>query len=256
MTNFKKLGYIRDKEDSRDFKLTFEKLEPIQTVYLYHKYKLPAIYDQGNLGSCTANSIAFLVNFDILNNFTQKKVNAFYPSRLFIYYYERLLEGTVPTDSGAQIRDGIKVLSKYGVPDEKLWPYNVDQFNVAPSQDSITQAINFEALVYQKIDNSNKQLLVNALLQGYPISFGMYVFESFMTDEVAQTGIVPYPKHNERVVGGHALAIVGYDIRWDSFIVRNSWGKDWGQEGYCRIPADYICSPGLASDFWTINLIK
>jgi C1A family cysteine protease len=253
---YRKLGYIKDKEDSRDLQLSFKKLEPIQTVYLYHKYKFPAVYDQGNLGSCTANAISFLVNFDILNKNYQKPVSAFYPSRLFIYYYERLLEGTVNSDSGAEIRDGIKVLAKYGAPKETSWPYDIEKFNIAPSEDSIKEALNFEAVIYQRIDNSNKQLLVNALLSGYPIVFGMIVFNSFMTDEVASTGIVPMPKAGEGIAGGHALAIVGYDTRWDAFIVRNSWGKEWGQGGYCRIPASYITSRGLCMDFWTVNLIK
>lgn len=253
---YRKLGRIPDKLDTRDLKLSFKKLLPIETVYLNHKYRFPAVYDQGNLGSCTANALSFLIDFDLINKNDQNKVSAFYPSRLFIYYYERVLEGTVNTDSGAEIRDGIKVLANYGVPNETSWPYDVDQFTTTPSEASVKEALNFQAVVYQSVDGTNKQLLVNTLMNGYPIAYGMTAYESFVSNAVADSGIVPMPMGREQIVGGHAIAIVGYDTRWDSFIVRNSWGSSWGQGGYFRIPAAYITDPNLCSDFWTINLIK
>lgn len=253
--NFK-FGWKPELPDQRDRKYTLEKLHPIQTVYLSKKYKMPLPYDQGDLGSCTANSIAFLIHFDLLNRNEVKIANPFLPSRLFIYYYERALEGTISTDGGAYLRDGIKAVVNNGVPSEDLWPYNINEFTSKPSSRSIIAATNFKCLEYQSLDNTNKQQLVDCLVNGFPICFGMTAYESFISDQVAASGIVPMPGMDESTIGGHAMAIVGYSIQYDSFIVRNSWGIHWGQDGYCRIPADYICSLDLCDDFWTIKKIQ
>lgn len=254
----RKMGWIPQKPDFRDLKFSVEQeeLKPIQSVYLSDKYKLPLPYDQGQLGSCTANGIGFLVHYDLLNKFSQNKTAPFMPSRLFIYYYERLSEGTVDQDAGAVIRDGIKVVNRMGVCSEDLWPYDIEQFAVEPDAKCVQSALNCEALKYKAVDNTNKQLMVNCLLQGFPIVFGMSVYESFMGHKVAATGIVPMPKATERLVGGHCMAIVGYSLQYDAFIVRNSWGTGWGQKGYCRIPAAYLCNDNYASDFWMVTLVE
>lgn len=207
-------------------------------------------------GNCTANGIGFLVHFDLLNNHSKSKGSSFQPSRLFIYYFERLAEGTVNDDAGAIIRDGIKVIANEGVCNEDAWPYDVSQFTVRPNTHAIQLAKEFQALEYKSLDNTNKGLLVNCLLQGFPITFGMSVYESFMSNKVASTGIVPMPRKTESMIGGHCMAIVGYSLDFDAFIVRNSWGMGWGQKGYCRIPAEYLCNRDLASDFWAITMIE
>lgn len=253
---FKKYGWKRDLPDFRDHKFKVEHLAPIQSVYLAHKYKLPLPYDQESIGSCTSQGIAFCVHFDLLNKHEQKIISPWTPSRLFIYYNERLSEGTVDQDAGASIRDGIKTLVDYGVCSEDAWPYNIDQFATKPSSYAYNLAKAVKAVRYESLDNTNKQLLVNTLLQGYPIVFGMTVYESFESDTVAQTGIVPMPQANEQTLGGHAMAIVGYSLEHDAFIVRNSWGyTSWGQGGYCRIPAAYLVNPNLADDFWVIETV-
>lgn len=258
MTQIRKFGWLPQRPDFRDLKFTLsqEQLQPIKSVYLSDHYKTPLPYNQGDLGSCTANGIGFLVHFDLLNKHTQLPQHIFQPSRLFIYYYERLAEGTVGQDAGAIIRDGIKVIADAGVCSEDAWPYDVSQFTEEPTSHAIELAKQFEALEYKTLDNTNKQLLVNALLDGFPIVFGMTVYSSFMTQKVAASGIVPMPKTSESVEGGHCMVIVGYSVEYDSFIVRNSWGLGWGQKGYCRIPAGYLCNSGLASDFWVITKIK
>jgi len=251
-----KFGWKPDLPDRRDFKYTLQELKPIQTIYLAKKYKMPLPYDQGNLGSCTANALSFLVHFDLLNRNCVKISNPFLPSRLFIYYYERVLEGTISSDAGAELRDGIKAIASNGVPSEDLWPYNINEFTSKPSSRSIISALNFQALEYQRLDNTNKQQLVNCLLNGFPICFGMTCYESFLSDQVAASGIIPMPDYDERIVGGHAMTIVGFSKEYDAFIVRNSWGIHWGQEGYCRIPADLICDDNVCDDFWTITKIS
>lgn len=252
----KKFGWKPDKPDHRDHAYKVERLAPVQSIYLSDKYNLATPYDQGDLGSCTANALAFAAHFDLLNKHVQNRTVApFIPSRLFIYYYERSLEGSIPFDAGAEIRDGIKVLATYGIPSEDVWTYDITQFAVEPPATAAFWAKRLTGLTYQSIDNTNKQLLITALTQGLPIVFGMTVYQSFMTDQVAATGVVPYPG-NEPVAGGHAMAIVGYHAQDDSFIVRNSWGTRWGQGGYCRIPAAYLTNPNLATDFWVIYTLS
>lgn len=248
-----KLGWIPDVEDKRDISYSVELLKPIKTVYLSDNYVLPAPYDQGRLGSCTGNGIAFLIHFDLLNKHSQSGANPFLPSRLFIYYFEREIEGTILNDAGAQIRDGIKVVAKWGTPPEDLWPYDIDMFSMKPSDQAINEALKFQALSYRSVDNTNKELLVNTLMDGYPIVFGMTIYKSFPS---AAQGIIPYPRTSEKILGGHCMSIVGYSLEYDAFIVRNSWGPLWGQNGYCRIPAAYICNRSLARDFWIIKTIE
>lgn len=250
-------GWIPQLPDHRDFKYTLQKQTVVESIYLASKYNLGQVFDQSVLGSCVSQSVGFLVYFDLLNKHVGHTVAPFRPSRLFIYYYGRLLEGDpINQDTGLSIRTGIKVINHQGVPSEDLWPYDINKFANKPTDQSIKQALLFQSVEYKSIDNTNKQLLIAALQEGFPISFGMTVYESFMTDQVAATGIVPMPGLHENIEGGHALAIVGYRQEDDSFIVRNSWGHAWGQGGHCRIKSDYICNPDLCSDFWIISSIK
>lgn len=240
----------------RDLKFTTEKITyPIHSVSLFDHYNIPPVYDQGDLGSCTANALAGLMEFYLMNkSATPDPAAALYmPSRLFIYYYERVIEGSINYDSGAQLRDGIKVLSSKGVCDENKWPYDISKFTDEPPAADDVEAAKFQVLESQKIDNTNKGLLVAALDAGHPTSFGFTVYESFESQTVAVTGDVPMPEPGEEVLGGHAVDIFGYNEDTDKFLVRNSWGKDWGLQGYFHIPAAYITDPDLASDFWVIT---
>jgi C1A family cysteine protease len=250
--NIHKYGWRPDFPDQRDFKFRPKIVNvPLHSVNLKEKYLTPNVYDQGSLGSCTANSLASLVEFYLMNKIPKGTI--YTPSRLFIYYYERLIENSVSFDAGAQIRDGIKVLAKMGAPDENLWPYNISKFTKEPSQESIVAAEKLQALGYERIDNTDKAALVGALDQGHPISFGFTVYQSFESLEVAKTGIVPMPSPTESVLGGHAVAIWGYDVNDDHFLVRNSWGSNWGLGGYFKIPGNFVTNPDLASDFWIIT---
>lgn len=207
----------------------------------------PPIYDQGQLGSCTANAIAGAIEFD------QKKQNLpeFTPSRLFIYYNERAKEGTVNSDSGAAIRDGIKSVAKQGACAEAEWPYNINEFTVKPTQTCYDAALMHKIILYQRIVNNLLQMK-GCLASGSPFVYGFTVYESFESQEVSTTGIVPMPHPGESVLGGHAVLAVGYDDNNQWFICRNSWGPSWGVNGYFYMPYLYLTS-GLASDFWTIR---
>jgi C1A family cysteine protease len=212
--------------------------------------KCPPVYDQGQLGSCTANAIGGALEFDRI----QQKLPPFVPSRLFIYYNERVIEGTVRSDSGAQIRDGIKSVASQGACPEPEWPYVISKFAVKPPARAYKDAALDRAVSYQSIVQDLNQMK-GCLASGFPFVFGFTVYESFETAVVAKTGHAPMPGWAERPVGGHAVMAVGYDDSSGWFIARNSWGPGWGMKGYFTLPYAYLIQPGLSSDFWTVRLV-
>jgi C1A family cysteine protease len=212
----------------------------------------PPVYDQGQLGSCTANAIGAAIQFDRMK---QHLTPDFVPSRLFIYYNERVIEGTVSTDSGAMIRDGIKSVAKQGACPESDWPYDIAKFAVRPPRADYIEALHARAVRYQRLTH-NANLLKGCLASGYPFVFGFTVYDSFESAEVAHTGVVPMPQPGEGVLGGHAVMAVGYDDATQRFTVRNSWGTGWGMAGYFTMPYAYVTDANLADDLWTIRLIS
>ena len=209
----------------------------------------PTIYDQGHLGSCTANALAFCYQYDELH---QKERREFNPSRLFIYYNERNMEGHVLEDSGAEIHDGVQVLNTLGVCNETEWVYDISKFTIKPDESCYTNALLHKTSAYRPIQQDLSQLRL-ALIAGFPIVFGFSVYESFESPDVAKTGNMPIPQPTEKCLGGHAVAAVGFDDTRQVFIVRNSWGASWGDKGYFYMPYAFITNPDMASDFWTIT---
>jgi C1A family cysteine protease len=212
--------------------------------------KCPPVYDQGQLGSCTGNSIAGAIQFEQM----KQNLNSFTPSRLFIYYNERVLENTVNSDSGAQIRDGMKVVAKLGAPPETDWPYDITKFADKPPAIAFTDAAKNKVTSYQRVNRSLSQFK-GCLASGYPFVFGFTVYDSFESTTVAQTGHASMALPNEQVAGGHAVMAVGYDDQNQWFIVRNSWGNTWGMNGYFTLPYQYLLETNLSDDFWTVRLV-
>lgn len=212
--------------------------------------KLPPCYDQGQLGSCTANAIAGAIQF--LQ--AMKPVPLVMPSRLFIYYNERVIEGTVDSDAGAELKDGIKSVNKQGMCPESVWPYEDTRLTLTPSEECYRDASEDFVLQYESVDNTVLNDLKAALVQG-PVVGGFSVYDSFESDAAAQSGMVPMPNlATESVQGGHAILVVGYNS--DHFIVRNSWGPSWGMGGYFQIPFAYFTDPDLSSDFWLLQKLS
>lgn len=246
-------GWIRDLPDKRDNPYTVPpqillKLPPSADL----RPQCPDVFDQGQLGSCTANAIAAALEFDQIK---EQQAKIFVPSRLFIYYNERDMEGTVNSDSGAQIRDGIKSVVQQGDCPEDLWPYDITKFAVKPPQQCYQQALKFTAVQYQRLSQISDHLK-GCLASGYPFVFGFSVYESFESPQVAQTGHASIPPPTEASLGGHAVMAVGYDDSQSWFIVRNSWGVGWGMKGYFTLPYAYVLDQNLASDFWTIRVVS
>lgn len=185
-------------------------------------------------------------------------------SRLFEYYGTRKIEGTVGEDSGATIRDAIKCGALYGVADEAVWPYNTAQFAVNPPQAIWTAAASHKVTSYHAISDGDLQTMKSVLASQYLIEFGFQVYDYFLSADMAAKGLLPVPASNEQLQGGHAVALVGYDdskaitaangtISKGAFLVRNSWGTNWGLSGYFWMSYDYVATTTLCSDFWVIQ---
>lgn len=243
-------GWIPDLPDQRDFH--FAAPQAVQASLppaVDLTPSCPPVYDQGQLGSCTGNGVAGVLQFDALK---EALADTSTPSRLFIYYNERVIEGTVDSDSGAQIRDGIKTVATTGACDETLWPYDIAKFAAKPKAACYTAAKKHRAITYSRVGQTLPQLK-GCLASGYPIVFGFTVYDSFESAEVAKTGVVPMPGAGEGVLGGHCVVAVGYDDASQRFTIRNSWGEGWGLAGYATMPYSYLLSHSLASDFWAVK---
>jgi C1A family cysteine protease len=248
----KRYGWVPDIPDARDYMFVASQAVlsalPRQVDL---RDQCPPVYDQGQLGSCTANAIGAAYEFMQVKEGLQD----FMPSRLFIYYNERQLEGTVDQDAGAMIRDGIKSVNQLGVCTETAWDYDIARFAEQPPQAAYDEAADHQATVYQRVLPVLHQMQ-GCLASGAPFVFGFSVYESFESQQVAQTGEVPLPPRGERLLGGHAVLAVGYDDATQRFLVRNSWGTGWGMDGYCTMPYGYLTDPSLARDFWAIDAVE
>ena len=248
----RRYGWLRDLPDFRDHQFLAVRalMASPRPSSVDLSPQCPPVYDQGALGSCTANAIAGALEFDRL----RQGLADFTPSRLFIYYNERAMEGTVPYDNGAQIRDGIKSVDQYGDCPESEWPYDPSQFAVTPPAQCYSDALKYKAVKYAAIAQ-NLDDMKACLASGFPFVFGFTVHRSFESAEVAQTGVANLPGWFDPTLGGHAVLCVGYDDAAKRFKCRNSWGPDWGDKGYFTMPYDYLSNPKLSSDFWVINLV-
>ncbi len=246
----KHYGWRPDLPDQRDYMFAPRapvKLPPAVDM----RPQCPPVLDQGQLGSCTANAISSAYEFDQMK---QKVAQPFVPSRLFIYYNERVIEGNVSQDSGATIRDSVKAVASWGAPPETLWPYKITKFAVKPPAKVYTAGKKYEAVKYQRV-NQTLQDIQTALAGGFPVVYGFSVYASFETPAVAKSGVVPLPAASEKLLGGHANMLVGYDNSTSRFLSKNSWGTGWGMAGYCTIPYDYLTNPKLATDFWVVRSV-
>jgi C1A family cysteine protease len=247
-----RFGWRPDTPDLRD-RLSAVAVRPISklpaSVDLSTHACMPHVYDQGQLGSCTGNAIAAGFAFDL----GKQGLKTFNPSRLAIYYDERVIERTTREDAGAEIRDGMKVIAKTGAAPEALWPYEVSKFGTKPSKAYYTAAKQHACVLYERVPQA-ETAIKSVLASGLPIVFGVTVYDSFESDAAAETGNIPMPKKTEKSLGGHAILMTGYTKGRVRF--RNSWGTSWGKKGYGTLPLDYVLNSDLADDMWTIQTVK
>ena len=185
-----------------------------------------------------------------------KKLTNLNFSRLFLYYNVRIIEDSVDEDSGAYIRNGFKSLNMNGICTADQWPYDLRKWKTKPPKSSYLDALDFTISRYYRLNTIEE--MKTSLANGHPFVFGFAVYTSFVSSQIANTGIVPMPLQSENMLGGHAVMAIGYDDATQRFLIRNSWGKDWGirdgnLQGYFTMPYEYLANRSLSDDFWTIR---
>jgi len=222
------------------------------------------IEDQGQLGSCTANATVGMVEYFERRAFG----NHIDASRLFLYKTTRNLMRE-KGDTGAFLRSAMGALVLFGIPPEEYWPYNIASFDKEPTAFCYAFAQNYQAISYYRLDppgTTPDQLLLRIktnLAAGLPSMFGFTVYSSISQAE-QMGGKIPYPTKGEKIEGGHAIVVAGYDDTikikntlvggtetTGAFLIRNSWGTSWGENGYGWLPYDYVLK-GLADDWWSL----
>ena len=235
-----------DRHDSRDYIARFTKTkEPRQYVDL--RQYASAVEDQLHLGSCVGQAIVGAFELMVNKLFPERFVDL---SRLFVYYNARLIDNWQDEDVGAYVRDGIKAVNQWGVCNETLWPYIVDKFAEAPPVESYMEAKTRTLKKYYRIKSLDDCIL--ALNLDYPVVISMHVFNSFYDLELPGRAVLPMPMTWEELIGGHAVTLVGYNLDKKQFIVRNSFGLDWGEQGYFYMPFDYFNT--YTMDNWIFDI--
>ena len=244
MSNIKfKLGLRRSSNDPRDYDY---KLKVPMNVKLPIEHEIipRAIYNQGNIGSCSSmaigNQIMALKNYDDNN----------YPSRLFQYYNSRLIEGNVEDDSGCTYRAAYKCLAKFGfLEPEELWEYDTTKFKDKPPEELYNKTNKTLIKKYQSLIPSI-YAIEYAISQNKIVTFGTIIYDNF-NDYDKTDFIIKYPQGGQ--LGGHAMALVGYDHNKKLFKIVNSWGPEWGNNGCAFMYYDHVIDEKYSFDFWTIS---
>lgn len=237
--------------DQRDEYYRVCRYEPNLPHYVDLRHGFPEVYDQGKLGSCTSFAIGGAIQYDEM----RQNIASPLPSFLFIYWNERKLENNIKEDSGASLKDGISVVTKFGVANDTCWPYDITSFAVRPPAACFADALMHRAIESRRVKQTSADIR-GVLSEGFPVVFGITVYESFESEKVAKTGVVSMPKKTEEVLGGHALLLVGYNDTSRYFTVRNSWNKTFGDNGYIYLPYDYVFNQDLADEFWVIKRVS
>ena len=184
----------------------------------------------------------------------ERRQRVIFPSRLFLYYNTRQIEGTIRSNVGVSIRDAIKSVARQGDCPESLWPYIEHRFRTKPPQKCYENALRYRAVEYQRIHRSLDDFR-SCLESGSPFVFGFLAHRNFH-DVTRRTGRLQMPLPGERVLGQHAVMAVGYEDTEQRFIVRNSWGPGFGLKGYFTMPYEYLTKEDLTNDFWTIRVVS
>lgn len=243
-----KLNWRPSPFDERDFK--FSAMPGLDKIAIPEQAdlqaSLPEVFDQGRVGSCTGNAGAMLGLH--VSRLQKREIS---PSRLMLYYGAREEIGQTEYDEGAYIRDIFKAWAKAGVAPESTWPYVEANATLRPSSDAYTVAKKTLATEYRAIDGSRLEELQTCIAMGYPFEFGFRVFASFMQGDWKDT--MPIPKASEKILGGHAVAAIGYDNARQAFKIKNSWGLDWKDGGHFWMPYRYITNSDFCEDFWMLT---
>jgi len=207
--------------------------------------------DQGDLNSCTSFAIAGAIAY--LANKKNKMVVS--PSELFIYYNERVLQGVIDENSPVEIKNGLIATSKSGSCHTDFWPYDQGKYKVKPPEPAYENAKKILTATYEFVEQDEAHIK-ESIANDIPVLFGMSVYPYFISKKMADSGVLTMPIPNDFRMGGHAPLLVGYNDGTRQFIARNSFGTDWGMDGYFTLPYDYVLNPNYGTDFWRISELK
>jgi len=258
MIKIKRYGYRPSLKDPRNYKFLRDSNVVIpESVDLRSKMPLPP-FDQGNLGSCAENALVGALVFDQVRQLLPVEMM----SRLYVYYFTRLLQGDTSQDTGSDPVTMFKAYNGYGVCPEYAWPYDVNSFAYRPGVKKVQKGKAHAKIVYSEVPQTSDDLL-GALAQGQPVIYGFSVQESFESNQVAQTGLY-YPAASEAVIGGHAVLALGYSQSMifpngqkGGILTRNSWGATgWGIAGHFWIPIEDVLDPNITSDLWVLKQVS
>lgn len=254
-------GWAADPYDPRDEQYKFAPAvhAPEQQIKPVVYQITPRVKNQLQEGSCVFHAATEAMEAVEILTLGQQQRPRLAPQ--FAYYHYREVEGDITVDGGANVRAAMKLLARDGVCTEALWPYSLDNFKTKPSEAAYQDAPNHKIATYRAVDQDLADILI-ALSAGFPVVCGISCFESLKSDKVAQSGLVPMPGLREKFIGGHGILVHGHDVHRRLFICQNSWGTDWGcqpptypERGHFYLPFDYLTAGGLASSFWTIDLV-
>lgn len=268
----RRYGYRRDPMDARDYMVGFDSRTSATPGDLDLEPWCGPVFDQGQQGSCTANAGAgnaeWLVRKfpELITGLEGLAPETVIFSRAYLYYAERLFDGDPTEDGGSTGRTSCRVMNGKS-PDVKLgglclessFPYNDQVYDVAPPDPAVQEAKRFQFGAYHRLSGFNDA--ITCLNSGYPFLLGFAVYQSFESDGVAHTGVVPMPDtQNESMLGGHEVLVIGHSTvdngSWPAnhFKVRNSWGSSWGDKGNFYLPDTFLANPDLAWDMWMQHL--
>jgi C1A family cysteine protease len=250
----RRYGAFRSPVDHRDFGVSsVPKLKsgllPARDLYLFDW--LGPVRDQGSEGSCTAHA-GYAMRMLLANQFERNNNRVLF-SPAALYYLARKMDGTLPEDAGSTGRTIVRVLNRYGACPESDDPYGPATLNTPPSPEAMLDAKVHRAGAYHRI--ASVEDMKACIVSGYGAIVGFVVYESFESESVAKSGLMPIPdKRNERLLGGHEVFFWGYDDAKRAFAVQNSWGANWGAGGHFWFPYECFADPDIMMDAWIQHL--
>lgn len=217
--------------------------------------------DQGQWGSCTAHALRYAWSLMKYYNTVGYSL-AQAPSRAFWYATSRQYLGLpVARDTGSSNYASVWALANKGSIRESLYPYTTQNILRAPPQGTLSTAASSRFILrpprgpfqFSLTPSATRDAMIAALNANLSLVVGFVVYSSFVTNSVLKSGIVPMPNtRTERVQGGHAICITGFNMTTRRFSFRNSWGPRYGKNGVFTIPFDYITNPRLTFDAFVI----
>lgn len=247
----RKYGWIRQLPDKRDFKFAYR--AAVEPVPVDLRSLCAPVRDQGQAGACSGFMARGALMFE---RNRQKLTGVDDVSPQFIYWCERVSQGTQTIDSGSTIREAYKIINTEGACLESDCPYDLPaQIAVAPSAAAFANAATDKTVKYEAVAQ-NLDAIRTVLQSGFAFGFGFAVYQSFESSKVAATGVVPMPNiTTEKCLGGHAVLCVGDQPDQSRFIVQNSWSTAWGDKGFFYFPYSYMLDSDLVSDLWAVQLV-